>query len=920
MREVVVLLVDPASLPGRLEQVLLDKGMFVESCQVEQASGTLLVSTPDVVIAGHQQIGEVARAVRGANDSGEMRLLVMAPRGEVAALRRKLPDEVTAVLPVDLPPAAVAVRVKTVIKKSPQETVSRGPSKRVHSSGPREATAKSNETALDAMTSRAPLIVEKNVPAVSPTGKTLPHIPAIPASPATTSSPKPTLTRSPVPVEIPSSVTSTSATQRISLRVPATSLPSLRIAILDEDVTRADAISSALRRSGHEVFLISGRTGRARWHLLRRFAPQAVVVDEAGLSSDGGAWITAFRSDRFLHSAPLVAVGLESIFDGEVGEADLSHLEPQLDGLGKTEVTFLAQFGPGRELEVSLSQIGFSRLLNLVAESGWPTTLEVQSRTEALVWNVVSGSADTATLRSGATSIELGARQALDWVLRHASARVLVRAEDGLKLRGGVLVDELLKEAYRSNLPPEAAFSAPGGATSGAALEASTVAPESASEAHSFLREQDSVPPDSELPTRPIALSDIPALARLDKPLLPQLGAAPSGEPDDGEETARFDHQESTHVPVIKDSVPPSSVRRNTPPGVVRTVIGPPRSRKGATGKLFWMGAAAVLVFAAGAATWLLAKPESSAAREASIAAQTEASASTEPREQDELPAPEAPKSKPEPIEEKAEDRPSDQASDSRDDLWRVRNVVTMDDCDVLLERPLDYYTSQPEWEGEKIWKRARHQLLIGEREAANRLMCQAAFIDPDGRASVGLGEYYLANRSLEAAKEWAQYGIEQRPDGSRPSQELLGDVYSQMGLSEKAKEQWLATMKLEPDDLPKMRTVARTLARLGHKARRGGDSSLAERLFRRAATLDEDSADASGGLASALLKNGEPELAEKWARRTLSLDASSGDALLVLGDLARERGDLESARREYREIKQGTSAYRLAQERLDAF
>src|SRR5690606_6165720 len=108
MREVVVLLVGPASLPGRLEEVLLEKGMFVESCEVEEASGTLLVSTPDVVIAGHEKLGDVARAVRGANDSGDLRLLVMAPRGDVAKLRRNLPDEVTAVLPLDLPPAAVA--------------------------------------------------------------------------------------------------------------------------------------------------------------------------------------------------------------------------------------------------------------------------------------------------------------------------------------------------------------------------------------------------------------------------------------------------------------------------------------------------------------------------------------------------------------------------------------------------------------------------------------------------------------------------------------------------------------------------------------------------------------------------------------------------------------------------------------------
>src|SRR5690606_25954335 len=112
--------------------------------------------------------------------------------------------------------------------------------------------------------------------------------------------------------------------------------------------------------------------------------------------------------------------------------------------------------------------------------------------------------------------------------------------------------------------------------------------------------------------------------------------------------------------------------------------------------------------------------------------------------------------------------------------LYRVDPRSGAESCEKLLTQPLSYYQSRPRWEGQAIWKRARKQLLVGERDVAHQLMCQAAFIDPSGPASVGLASFYLTQRSLKNAHEWALYGIEQRPEFPRKSQELLGDTLSQ--------------------------------------------------------------------------------------------------------------------------------------------
>jgi tetratricopeptide (TPR) repeat protein len=276
----------------------------------------------------------------------------------------------------------------------------------------------------------------------------------------------------------------------------------------------------------------------------------------------------------------------------------------------------------------------------------------------------------------------------------------------------------------------------------------------------------------------------------------------------------------------------------------------------------------------------------------------------------------------PSPTATEAAAAPSDPEDEGEDEvaLFRVKTAGELESCEVLLTHPLSFYQGKPSWEGQAIWKRARQQLLVGERDAAHQLMCQAAFIDPSGPASVGLAGYYLANRSLKNAEQWALYGIEQRPDFPRKSQELLGDTLSQMGKVDEARDIWLKTMKLDRDDSLKLRAVARTLTSSAQKTRRGGDYPLAERLLRRAVAFDEENPAAAAALAGVLLKNDQPALAKKWAQRALSLNANSGEALYVLGEIALTAGDQAEAKRNFSQVPDKSTYSKEAQERLKSF
>jgi Flp pilus assembly protein TadD len=194
--------------------------------------------------------------------------------------------------------------------------------------------------------------------------------------------------------------------------------------------------------------------------------------------------------------------------------------------------------------------------------------------------------------------------------------------------------------------------------------------------------------------------------------------------------------------------------------------------------------------------------------------------------------------------------------------------------------------------------------------------MCESAFIDPGGPASSGLAGLYLSQRALEQAEGWAKKGLEAKPDNRR-AKELLGDALNQMGRLDEARAVWLETLKLGEEDEAKLKVVAKTLASSAQTAVKGGDTSLAERLLRRAATFDPENAATAAALAHILLRNEQPGLAERWGNFAQSMNPEEPEALFVLGELAFLEGNKDEAKQLFEKIPKRSKMSGMARQRL---
>lgn len=227
-------------------------------------------------------------------------------------------------------------------------------------------------------------------------------------------------------------------------------------------------------------------------------------------------------------------------------------------------------------------------------------------------------------------------------------------------------------------------------------------------------------------------------------------------------------------------------------------------------------------------------------------------------------------------------------AATSDEGMFRVTNAPEAETCEKTVGHPAQYYAKTAKWRAGHAWKLARKNLMAGQGAAALEQMCRSAFIDSKGPGTSGLVKYYLGRRELNQALAWAEVGVSEKTTGAsgRASAQLLGDVLNQLGRVDEAKKVWLESFGLTEQDADRLDAVSRTFLRAALKARRGGDSALAEQLLRRAATFRPEDGEVAAELARTLLNNEQPQLAKRWAERALRLDDGSKVAQGVLASL----------------------------------
>ncbi len=361
-----------------------------------------------------------------------------------------------------------------------------------------------------------------------------------------------------------------------------------------------------------------------------------------------------------------------------------------------------------------------------------------------------------------------------------------------------------------------------------------------------------SAPPPAPVASSPAPLGSAPPPAPVDviaTPAEPALDAAPSAP--------------SSHAPVRLEGPGLSAEEKSSLP----------------TTKIA-AAAALVLVVGGGAAFFLSGTDESGPAKKQTTT-QAASPASAAPAAPTPPPAPaESPAEEPQKEEEPVEEKKPETSN-----LHTVSETKDVDDCDKVLKESADSYAKKASWRGTLAWKNARKFLMRGKNDLAFEQMCISAMIDPKGPAVEGLVHYFLRQRAVTLAHAWAERGLEASPE-SRTAKEAVGDALSQLGRVDEARKVFLETAKLSADDQDKIASVVKNWIRLARKSRRGGDSALAERLLRRAASFDENNGELAVELATTLKKNAQPKLAQAWAEKALELDSSSKEAQSLLQSL----------------------------------
>lgn len=957
--EATILLVKADDLPDKLDEQLEKKGIFVEEAELLDLVPSVVAVAPDIVVSvGAADVDQVLEAVE--RQSPSIPLVVLVTRPEQRKLRDSHQDRIAALVPRDLPVAALAHRLATMGRRAVEgEPLQRGPApaapktsastQATDPEGPKATTHRA-ETAVP---SRAPSAEAKtepmesqkearvslaalaspgsaggaaDSPAERPSFSAKPSVPHRPpgsgqkqrpagaaarrrlnqtlvgvapapgpaagtetpdAQPGKTSTgsdaprPKaptpinlelastvaadqevispfasskeeqapgePSAERPPTP--IPPAAPPGSASEEIRSRVAnadriakshrreGAADAAVRIALIDDDLTRADAIAGELREHGVDVMLLSPVHAQARWPALRSFAPHGMLVDERSLSKGARTIVGAFRRDFFLKYVPLVTIRFDRLFDEAEGKANVHAVLPMLEPLGKQELALLEELGTEKSIEVDLSQTLPTRLLEIVAEGSSAIVLTCSSKGETLTWPLAPGRAGRAQLsKEGEGSGALNPGAALMWLLEREEPKVEVKREPQAELRDAEPIDQLLRQVtHRVAAPAEHSLAPPPRKTSAQGSEQGSSA-------------------------------ESPGRAKLPSINTETLNAARDRVLDVGRRSL---HTLTELTDEVRDQV--RQRKADAPPWAVWAA---------AAGVGFLFVLLIVLLF-----------------RGCGSDDPTEAKAVAEAPAEKVAPPPKGPKNTPEPQES-----PQAETANSSYDRWYVARDAELSDCKALVGTAV---ANEPVDQASSYWGLARSALMRGDVKEAHQYMCRGALIDEGGSAALGVAEYYLSRRSLANAELWVKNVLKAQP-GNRKAQELLSDIHNQRGDLDEARRVLLSTLKLSGDESDKLALVSRKFVADGQAALRSGDKPRAERTLRRAALLNPQNVQAAEQLAELFLGLGLREAARLWAEHASGLDKASGTAHMVLGDVARHEKDFAAARKHYGAVPDG--------------
>ena len=595
---------------------------------------------------------------------------------------------------------------------------------------------------------------------------------------------------------------------RVPLTTPPEPLPGVRLAIIDEDVTRADAIAATLRAHRVQVYLCSPSLEHFHARLLRKFAPHAVLVDEALLSGAASELIALIRQDPFLLHVRLLAVCLSRYFRPRTGATQIDALLPLVQPLAKAEQDLLAKLGPTCEVEFGFDEVPPHLLLKLLVPRSVSTQIECKVDNLCVTWTVGWNQAAPAELMQGGKTLQLSPQRAFDWLLAHNESRVVIiqRPERDPLVGEDILslIDERLAQE------PDLLSSRKTIENESAKLRSSPQI------VHLELNDSISVPPPSHAPNstnRPHAISQ-----RAERRQVSKRGGAMvvGGALAAAAGLALLLAQSSpsvNHQPTAQLTEPS------------RDAVEP---------------------------TIQATQPESKVSVTDAVAQQGVA-AESEDRDESAL---------------RSNQKELTKAVEVAGPVFRIEPEQQAPDCDEVLGgwRP---NPSQPREAGRIYFRQAQKDLVQGENGQAHFKLCQAAHLMPGGAGSLELARYYLGLRAYALSDKHLQQVLEMG-DKSGEAQLLHGDLLNQQGQETVSRDIWLSAMQVEVEDEGKRMAVSRKYVRDARAALRYLDYALAERYLRRSVTLWRGNAEAAAMLSALFKKQGLEEAAKSWKEEAL--------------------------------------------------
>ncbi|MGE3668399.1 MAG: hypothetical protein AB7K71_02030 [Polyangiaceae bacterium] len=629
-----------------------------------------------------------------------------------------------------------------------------------------------------------------------------------------------------------------------------------RVALLDDDAMRADAVAHELRERGAHVLVVGSQLTELAWSRLARFDPMLLVFDSA---KDAG-WRTALQqrqaADPSLHQATRGAVDLSLLW--QVSES-FPNIEPVTRELGRVTQRLRGaadRLRAGELLEVAELGISVRHLLRCLASDAG-CRLELQAGDRRLrVWladGVVIGATE---VRVGVDEERVGeGLAALTELLACRQAQLGLMPAPPSSGPPNLItpVDVALGQAL-SELRLSAGVVTPGAVGSPAAVGATARAAEG----------QDGQ-------VTPPGLVVLPAVPARSTPPHPQTQAPLSGEP----------------------WLQPSSVLRPPidPLGV---------QRKPGTRGWVWLSAALLSVgVAAGGMVWWQHAGRLAEPMKARVEVSNQGIAAVRQEERYEVEPSSTAASAPTPPPEVAKPKRAglgltEQLSEARAATFTVRGQP-VPDCGS--EAPV----GTP---GLAIAK-ARRALMSGKLAAATDAYCAALALQPeDAQLMTELARVFLQRGAGEQAVKWAKRAYELAP--KTLNQVLLGDALALDGRNEDARRAWSEAWNIKASAT--LAAIASAHFHTATSAAGQRDYAKAERFMRRVIVLDPERADAPLALARVLLeaspKLPEPRFkeAQAWALRAVALTKRAEDpdawsrGLEVLRDAARSNQQPELA------------------------